>query len=112
MMQAPRPFRVVQLIEDRMTSSKTTWQRGTRPRAERPERILVAHDTLIRNDIIAAIYGSSERALNRGDAKGAPYTLVAGVKYRPERGYQEFLTSQIQRRGGKPARRAGKRAQR
>ena len=71
MMQAPRPFRVVQLIiEDRMTSSKTTWRRGTRPRAERPERIPLGDDTLIRNDIVAAIYGSSERALNRGDAEG------------------------------------------
>ena len=88
-----------------MTSSKT---RGTRPRAERPERIPLGDDTLIRNDIVAAIYGSSERALNRGDAMGAPHCRIAGVKYRPERGYQEFLTSQIQRRGAKPKRRAGK----
>jgi hypothetical protein len=91
-----------------MTSSKTTWQRGTRPRAERPERIPLGDDTLVRNDIIAAIYGSSERALNRGDAAGAPLVYVAGVKYRPERGYQEFLTSQIQRRGGRPTRRGSK----
>jgi hypothetical protein len=88
-----------------MTSSKT-WQRGTRPRAERPERIPLADDILVRNDIIAGTYGSSERALNRGDAEGAPFVIVAGCKYRPERGYQEFLTSQIQRRGGKPKRRA------
>jgi hypothetical protein len=87
-----------------MTSSKTTWQRGTRPRSERPERIPLADDTLIRNDIVAATYGSSERA----DAAGAPYTLIAGVKYRPEKGYQEFLASQIQRRGAKPQRRASK----
>jgi hypothetical protein len=89
-----------------MTSK--TWQRGTRPRVERPERIPLGEDTLIRNDIVAAFYGSSERALNRGDAAGAPYTLIAGVKYRPEKGYQEFLASQIQRRGAKPKRRAGK----
>jgi len=86
-----------------MTSSKTT--RGTRPRAERPERIPLGDDTLVRNDIVASTYGSSERALNRGDAAGAPFTYVAGVKYRPERGYQEFLTRQIQRRGQKPTRR-------
>ena len=89
-----------------MTSK--TWQRGTRPRLERPERIPLADDTLVRNDIVAATYGSSERALNRGDAAGAPFTYVAGVKYRPERGYQEFLTSQIQRRGRKPKRRNSK----
>jgi hypothetical protein len=92
-----------------MTTSKTTWQRGTRPRVERPERIPLGDDTLIRNDILASTYGSSERALNRGDAAGAPYVLVAGVKYRPERGYQEYLAGRIQRRGGKPARRTGKR---
>jgi hypothetical protein len=97
----------MQLIEDRMTSSKT-WQRGTRPRVECPERIPLGDDTLIRNDIIAAIYGSSERALNRGDADGAPYLICAGVKYRPERGYQEYLAGRIQRRGAKPKRRAGK----
>ena len=84
-----------------MTSSKTTWQRGTRPRVERPERIPLGDDVLVRNDVVAATYGSSERALNRGDAAGAPFTYIAGVKYRPERGYQEFLTNQIQRRGQK-----------
>ena len=89
-----------------MTSK--TWQRGTRPRLERPGRIPLADDTLVRNDIVAATYGSSERALNRGDAAGAPFTYVAGVKYRPERGYQEFLTSRIQRRGRKPKRRNSK----
>jgi hypothetical protein len=89
-----------------MTSPKT-WRRGTRPRSERPERIPLGDDVLVRNDIVAATYGSSERALNRGDAAGAPHTFIAGCKYRPERGYQEFLTSQIQRRGQK---RASKRA--
>jgi len=94
-----------------MTSSKT-WQRGTRPRVERPERIPLGDDTLIRNDIHARGFGSSERAHNRGDSDGAPFVIVAGVKYRPERGYQEYLAGRIQRRGQKPARRAGKRAQR
>ena len=84
------------------------WQRGTRPRSERPERIPLADDTLVRNDIVSATYGSSERALNRGDAAGAPYCIVSGVKYRPERGYQEFVASQIQRRGQKPTRRNSK----
>jgi hypothetical protein len=75
----------------------------------RPERIPLGDDVLVRNDIIASTFGSSERALNRGDAAGAPFVYVGGVKYRPERGYQDFLTSQIQRRGQKSKRRAGKR---
>ena len=90
-----------------MTSTKT-WQRGTRPRSTRLSVFRSVTTPWSATTSSPAAYGSSERALNRGDAAGAPYTYVAGVKYRPERGYQEFLTSQIQRRGAKPKRRASK----
>ena len=94
-------------------TSKIFWQRGTRPRSERPERILLADgDALVRNDIIAADLGSSERAMNRGDADGAPFTYIAGCKYRPERGYREYLASKVQRRGQQPKRRGSKRGSR
>jgi hypothetical protein len=86
------------------------WRRGTRPRAERPERIPFADgDALVRNDIFAGELGSSERALNRNDAAGAPFILIAGCKYRPERAYREYLASKVQVRGKAPKRRGAKR---
>jgi hypothetical protein len=86
------------------------WQRGTRPRLERPERIPFADgDVLVRNDIIAAELGSSERAMNRGDAAGAPFIYVSGVKYRPLNAYREFLAGKVIRRGQAPKRRGNKR---
>ena len=65
-------------------------------RQMRPERISLGDDELVRNDLIARDQGTSERALNRSDAKGAPFTYIAGVKYRPLKQYQEFLAAQIQ----------------
>lgn len=91
------------------TSPSPAWRRGTRKREERPERIDVKDDVLIRNDIMADQKGGSERALNRLDALGAPFVHVFGCKYRPLRGFEEFLASQIQRRGRQPKRRGGKR---
>ena len=77
--------------------------RGTKLRTKRPERIALADgDALVRNDVIATELGSSERGLNRSDADGAPFTYVAGVKYRPERGFREYLASKVQRRGQPP----------
>jgi hypothetical protein len=79
---------------------------GTRPRSERPERILLVDgDCLIRNDVLASELGSSERALNRGDADGAPHIYIAGVKYRPQRAYHEYLAGKVKRRGKPPKRR-------
>jgi hypothetical protein len=82
--------------------------RGTKLRTDRPERIpLDDGDCLVRNDIVAAEIGSSERGLNRTDADGAPFTYVGGVKYRPERGFRKYLASKVQRRGQPPKHRGG-----
>jgi hypothetical protein len=59
---------------------------------------------LVRNDLIAKQQGTSERTVNRGDADGAPYIYIGAVKYRPEKGYQGFLASRIQRRNQPPQR--------
>jgi hypothetical protein len=91
------------------TSPSSTWQRGTRKREERPERIDIDGDVLIRNDLVAAQQGGSERTLNREDARGAPYAIINGVKYRPERGFREYLAGKVQRRGQPPKRRGSKR---
>jgi hypothetical protein len=64
-------------------------------RAQRPERIPIPGDELVRNDIVARDEGVTERSLNRGDAQGDPYTFVGGVKYRPLRAHQEFRASRI-----------------
>jgi hypothetical protein len=69
--------------------------RHRRGRAERPERLVVNGETLVRNDVKASEIGATERTINRGDARGAPYVFVAGVKYRPETRYNEFLLSHI-----------------
>jgi hypothetical protein len=59
--------------------------------------------------VLAAQQGGSERSLNRLDARGAPFIVINGVKYRPLRGFGEFLAGQIQRRGQQPKRRGSKR---
>ena len=69
--------------------------RHRRGRAECPERLVVNGETLVRNDVKAREIGATERTINRGDARGAPYVFVAGVKYRSETRYNEFLLSHI-----------------
>jgi hypothetical protein len=76
----------------------------------RPERISLGDDELVRNDLLAKQQGGSERTLNRGDAKGAPFILVAGVKYRPLKQYLEWLAGQIQVRGQPSQRRTRRQA--
>jgi len=66
-----------------------------RHRAGRPERIDIGDDELLRNDLVAKGCGVSERTVNRGDARGAPYVLIGGVKYRPIRRYRQYLIKQI-----------------
>jgi len=77
---------------------------GRPRRADRPERIEIGDDTLVRNDLIAGMMGTSERDVNRGDAHGAPYTYVGGCKYRPLKAYHQYLSARIQRRNQPPLR--------
>jgi hypothetical protein len=55
----------------------------------------IGTDELIRNDVLAAKYGVSERTLNRG---GGPYVLIGGVKYRPHRQSNEHIAASVRRR--------------
>jgi hypothetical protein len=74
-------------------------------RVERPERIAIGDDTMVRNDILAAELGCNVRTLNRGDKDGAPFILIGGVKYRPLRAYHKFLSGRIKRLNQPPQRR-------
>ncbi len=76
-----------------------------RRREARPERITIGGEDFTRNDKVAEKYKASERAVNRGDAKGAPYIILHGVKYRPDGRYEEYLKAQIVVRGQSPKRR-------
>ena len=91
-----------------MTETSTYSNKGCgRPnRSERPERIPLADgEEAVRNDLVAKEQGTSERTVNRDDAKGAPYLYFGGVKYRPIKEYRAFLVGRIQRRGQAPQRR-------
>jgi hypothetical protein len=66
-----------------------------RRRDRRPERINIGSDELVRNDLIARELGTSEKTLSRGDKKGAPYTLIGNVKYRPIAAFRAYLAPQI-----------------
>jgi hypothetical protein len=76
----------------------------THSRTLRPERIDLGDDIAVRNDIVAKEQGASERAVNRDDAKGAPYMYFAGVKYRPEKRYRKFLAGKV--KTGRPSSRS------
>jgi hypothetical protein len=78
-----------------------------RRREAHPERIIIASETFERNDIRARRLGMSERSVNRGDARGAPYIFLGGVKYRPVERHDAFILSGIQQR--KPVRRSVRR---
>jgi hypothetical protein len=83
--------------------------RGTKLRAERPERIALADgDCLLRNDLVAAEIGLSVRGLARYDADGAPFVFVGGVKYRPLGAFRQYLASRVKQRT-KPAKRSARR---
>jgi hypothetical protein len=88
-------------VSDTSTASRP----GRRCRSTKPEQIDIGSDLLVRNDVIAVQQGTSVRTVDRGDAAGAPYILVGGVKYRPLREYQQFLAGRIQRRKQQPIRR-------
>jgi len=76
-----------------------------RRRSARPERLVIGGEEMVRNDVVAQEQGASERAVNRGDAHGAPYILLYGVKYRPIGRYHDFLLKRIQSRNQPPLRR-------
>jgi hypothetical protein len=77
---------------------------GRRGRTAHPERIPLNDDELLRNDLIARECGCSERSVNRGDANGAPFVLIAGIKYRPIKAYREYLAGRIERKNQVPQR--------
>ena len=79
-----------------------------RRREAHPERIVVGGETFIRNDVLARAQGESERSLNRGDARGAPFRFFGGVKYRPERLHAEYVFRTIQMRKLQPPKRDGR----
>jgi hypothetical protein len=75
-----------------------------RCREAHPERITIANETFERNDIRAQKLCMSERSLNRGDAQGAPYVFLGGVKYRPVERHDAFILGSIQQRKPQPPR--------
>lgn len=78
----------------------------TRPRrSARPERVTIGGVEMVRNDVVAREKGTTERTINKGDKRGAPYLYIAGVKYRPIEQYDQFLLGQIQVRNPPPKRR-------
>jgi len=79
-------------------------------RAERPEQLVIGGKTFTRNDVVAKQHGCNVRTVNRGDKLGAPFLFVAGVKYRPDEEYAEFLLSRIVRPNQRPERRRFRKA--
>lgn len=68
-----------------------------RRRELHPERVRIATgEVFVRNDVLAKELGCSERSINRGDARGAPFLFIGGIKYRPEKRYAEFIINGIQ----------------
>jgi hypothetical protein len=78
-------------------------------RSARPERIVIGGEEFARNDILADEQGVTERTVNRGDACGAPYIYLGGVKYRPVERYHRHLLEQVKRRNQPLLRRRGAR---
>jgi hypothetical protein len=77
-------------------------------RTERPERLTIGGELMVRNDVVAREEGACERTINRLDRLGAPYLMIAGCKYRPIERYHRFLLEQIQVRNQPPKKRRGR----
>ena len=92
-----------------MSDPAQTTSGFNRRREARPERITIGGKPFERNDICAKRFGSSERGINRGDKKGAPFVYINGVKYRPVDDYDAYVLSGIQRRNQQPQRRRARR---
>jgi hypothetical protein len=82
-----------------------------RRREAHPERIHIAGETFVRNDVQARELGCSERSVNRGDKHGAPFLFIGGIKYRPEKRYAAFIIGRIQARKAPPSKRSQKKTQ-
>ena len=80
-----------------------------RRRELHPERISIADEIFVRNDIQAKELGISERSVNRDDRRGAPFVFIGGVKYRPAKRYAAFIMGRIQVRQPPPHKRAHRR---
>jgi hypothetical protein len=80
------------------SNAKTEQPLDKRCREMHPERISAGNTIFERNDITAARYGVTERTLNTGDKKGAPFQYFGGVKYRPLPDYDEHVLNGIRRR--------------
>jgi hypothetical protein len=78
-------------------------------RSDRPERMMIGGEEMVRNDVLAREEGTTERTINRGDARGAPFIMLYGVKYRPIERYHRFMLAQIQVRNQPPKKRRGHR---
>jgi hypothetical protein len=79
-----------------------------RCRNAHPEHITIGDEVFDRNDISAERYSESERSHNRRDREGAPYLMIAGIKYRPRGRLATHVLSTIQQhRPELPKRRKG-----
>lgn len=87
-----------------MTDAVTTTTSKPR-REDRPERIEIEGDVLVRNDVFALERKRSVRGVDREDSKGAPFAYVAGVKYRPVNAYGRYLAGQVKIKNQPPKRR-------
>ena len=81
-------------IESSITT-RPARRNGQIPRSERPERIVIGGEEMVRNDVKAAEHGESEKTIDRRDKDGAPFIMIAGCKYRPDKRYDAFRLSQI-----------------
>jgi hypothetical protein len=96
--------------EEERAAKKKRGRRGRRRpkrrfRSDRPERMNIGGEQMVRNDIVARDEGEAERTLNRRDKDGAPYLYIGGVKYRPIERYHRFMLGRIQVRNQPPTRR-------
>jgi len=83
-----------------------------RRKEARPAYITVADECFERNDLTAKRYGGSERTVNRGDARGAPFRFFNGVKYRPVKRYDAFVLATVETRKRPPPKRSQNKTQR
>ena len=63
-------------------------------------RVELANGTMLeRDDIAQQKKGQSQRTAARQDKDGAPFVMIAGVKYRPQPHYDDYFVTKIVRLG-------------